>query len=439
MLEQLPPHSIEAEEAVLGSLLVDGEAYWQVAGLLASDFYREKNADVFGAMKALVARGRAIDQLTVATELADKQKLEAIGGGAYLSHLVGVTPTSVHIEHYAGIVREMSLRRKLIVAGQRVQAMAFGGGDDLVNRAMEAFIEVARGSSSSDLVTPKMRAEQAMERYQRIAELQGGPNLSLGFPALDELGGAGPADVIILGGYPGVGKTTVLMQMMRAMAEVGPVLFVSLEMSRSGLDNREIGRLLGVQTKEIARGKYEGRLLDLILSDGIGGLSEMGVYLYLPARATVMDIEAVGRRMQMQYGLVAMGVDYIQLIDAPGKEYERVSSVSQSLKAMAKALDIPVLVASQLHRPQGHDTLRLPGMMDLRGSGYIEQDADLVILLHRPDAFITETEWERRYSNKPYPRGQATFMVVKMRQGGVRLDIPLVWNDKKQEYVEGGN
>ena len=343
MLEQLPPHSIEAEEAVLGSLLVDGEAYWQVAWLLASDFYREKNADVFGAMKALIARGRAIDQLTVATELADKQKLEAIGGGAYLSHLVGVTPTSVHIEHYAGIVREMSLRRKLIVAGQRVQAMAFGGGDDLVNRAMEAFIEVARGSSSSDLVTPKMRAEQAMERYQRIAELQGGPNLSLGFPALDELGGAGPADVIILGGYPGVGKTTVLMQMMRAMAEVGPVLFVSLEMSRSGLDNREIGRLLGVQTKEIARGKYEGRLLDLILSDGIGGLSEMGVYLYLPARATVMDIEAVGRRMQMQYGLVAMGVDYIQLIDAPGKEYERVSSVSQSLKAMAKALISPCL------------------------------------------------------------------------------------------------
>ena len=438
MTERIPPQSIDAEEAVLGSLLIDGDAYWRVAWLSPGDFYREKNQWVFEAIQALAAKGRGIDQLTVAHEIEDRKKLEAMGGPAYLSHLVGTTPTSVHIEHYAGIVREGALRRRLIVAGQRVQALAYEGGEDVVSKAMAVFMEAARDSSASGIVTPKMRAEEAMERYQRLSELQRAVNLPLGFPTLDDLCGAGPADVVVVGAYPGVGKTTVLMQVARRLSEEGPVLFVSLEMGRSALDNREVARLLGVKIKEIARGKYDGRLLDMILADGIGGLAEIGIYLYLPARAAMVDIEAMARRMQMEHGLVAVFVDYLQLVHAPGKtDYERITAISRLLKETAKALDVPIVVASQLHRPEGHDALRAPGLMDLRGSGYIEQDADLVLLLHRQDAFITQEQWEKRFPDTPYPKGQATFMVVKNRQGGERIDIPLVFNAKRQEYREG--
>lgn len=437
MTDRLPPHSIDAEEAVLGSLIIDGEAYWRVAWLSSGDFYREKNQWVFEAIQAMAARGRGIDQLTVAVELEDRQRLEAIGGPAYLSHLVGITPTSVHIEHYAGIVREMAFRRRLIMVGQRVQTLAYEGGEDVVSKAMAMFMEASRDSGISGIVTPRERAEMAMERYQHLSELQRGVNLSMGFPALDDLCGAGPGDVIIVGAYPKVGKTTVLMQMARRMAEEGPVLFVSLEMGQAALDHREIARLLGVKTREIAKGKYDGRLMDMILADGIGGLAEIGVYLYLPARATMVEVEAMGRQMQMVDGLVAVVMDYLQLVDAPGKsEYERVSNVSRSLKVVAKALDVPVLAASQLHRPVSHDAVKPPGLMDLRGSGYIEADADVVILLHRLDAFITPQQWEKRFPAEPYPKGKATMMVVANRQGGEVMDIPLVFSAKRQEYRE---
>ena len=428
--EKLLPHSIEAEEALIGSLLIDGECIARVAPLLQpGDFYRERNQLCYDAAVALFQRDQAIDQATLAGELARTEKLDAIGGMSYLSHLVAITPTSIHSEDYAGIVSRTSMMRRLISAAARISELGYNDTDDVegtLRQAEDALFAVRGSQQTRGFVPLRQIYDQYLQDRAGVVEPLSestGPVIS-GYGELDELFGGGiqRSDLLILGARPSLGKSTLALNMSLNAAKNGAVAGVfSLEMSCEQLAMRILASEAGIDTHRLRLGLYtmaeEQRMID-----AIGQLSDLPMYIDDTPYQSMVEMRSKARRLSLEHGLDLLVVDYLQLVQGQGRSFsanrvQEISEISRSLKALARDLNVALVACSQLSRLVENRPSHRPVLSDLRDSGSIEQDADVVMFIHREDQYITEEEWEQQRPGQPYPRGIADIIVAKHRNG----------------------
>ena len=436
--EKLLPHNVEAEEAVLGSLLIDGQCITRLAPLLqGGDFYRERNQLCFDAAVALFQRDQAIDQLTLAGELARTEKLDLVGGMAYLSHLVSITPTSIHAEDYAQAVSRTAVMRKLIDAGARITTLGYNDTADLdatIREAEDALFAV-RGSGPRKGFIPLRQFYDIFLQEQAAAAdpllVTGMPVMS-GFPELDELtGGLQKADMVVLGARPSMGKSTLAMNVAVNAAKNGHSCGIfSLEMTGDQIAMRILASEAGVDSHRLRLNLYTHNEETRII-DAIGQLSDLPVYIDDTPYQSMVEIRGNARRLALERGLDLLVVDYLQLIQgqhrsSQANRVQEISEISRALKVLAGDLRVPLIVCSQLNRMVENRPSHRPQLSDLRDSGSIEQDADVVLFIHREDVYTTEEEWEQTRPGQEYPRNVAEIIVAKHRKGptgSIRLEF----------------
>ena len=431
--EKLPPHDIDAEEAVVASLLVDPEAIYRVAPVVKpEDFFREKNAWAYEACLALWDRNEAINQVTVAHELARRGRLEEVGGAAYLSRLVTELPTPIGVEHYASIVRRDAVYRRLISAAAQITQIAYQGGPDLdavLGRAEAMVLSLRSGERLKDFV----HIRQVLERYWEEslgAEARGEPvalttNIRTGFAELDTvLGGLKRSDLIVLAARPSLGKTSLALNIARnaAVGQGARVAIFSLEMAAEQLAQRLLASESGVDSTRLRLGEHNEREERSVMH-ALGVLSGTEVYVDDTPVLTMTEIRGKALRLQREKGLNLVIVDYLQLIHGAGRNDSRVQEVSyitRALKELAREMDAPVIAVSQLSRAPELRTPHIPQLSDLRESGSIEQDADVVVFIYREDVYIAREQWQAAHPESPgnaFPAGIAQIIVAKHRNG----------------------
>ena len=429
--EKLPPRDTDAEEAVIGSLLIDGAAIYKIAVLIKpSDFYGERNSQIYGACLSLYQRSEAINQITVAQELDRQDKLEACGGAAYLSHLISIVPTSLDIEHYAQIVYRLSVMRRLINASNQIAAIGYEADPDVdssLSRAEDALFKIRQGQDTRDLVPIRQVLDKYFETTIPGADALEGqseyiPYVQSSFTGLDELlGGFQRSDLIIVAGRPSMGKTSLSLNIARnAAVDYGAcVAIFSLEMSRESLVLRMLSSESGVNLSRVRFGLHseadERRIMD-----ATGILAEAPIYIDDSPQLGVAEIRSKVRQLYHERGVDLVIVDYLQLIQGEGKRENRVQEISyitRSLKGIARELNVPVIAASQLSRAVEWRASHRPQLSDLRESGSIEQDADIVIFIYRDEVrYSNQQEWEAEHPGEKYPP-PAEVIIAKHRNG----------------------
>ena len=436
--EKLLPHDLEAEEAVVGSMLIDGDSFLQVAPLLkAEDFYREKNQICYSACVALFQRDEAIDQVTLARELSRTNQLDAVGGMAYLSHLVSITPTSAHSQFYAQAVARTSTMRLLIDAASKISAIGYEDTDDVeltLRQAEDVLFNVRSGQTERGFMALRQIYDQYLE--DRAADVEslapGSGPIMAGFNDLDELlGGMQQSDMIILGARPALGKSTLAVNISLNAAQNGSVVGIfSLEMSREQLALRILSSDAEIDSHRLRLGLYTEAEEQRIINS-IGQLSELPVYVDDTPFQGMVEMRSKARRLSLEHGLDLLVVDYLQLIQGKGRGDNRVqeiSEISRSIKGMARDLRVPVITCSQLSRMVENRPGHRPQLSDLRDSGSIEQDSDVVMFIHREDLYYTEEEWEQHFPGRPYPKNVAEIVVAKHRNGPTG-SVKLIFRD----------
>ena len=436
--EKLLPHDLEAEEAVVGSILIDGDSFLQVAPLLkVDDFYREKNQICYSACLALFQRDEAIDQVTLARELSRTNQLDAVGGMAYLSHLVSITPTSVHSQFYAQAVSRTSTMRRLIDAASRISAIGYEDTDDVektLRQAEDTLFQVRSGQTERGFIALRQIYDQYLE--DRAADLepwaQGSGPIMAGYNDLDELlGGMQQSDMVVLGARPALGKSTLAVNISLNAARNGSAVGIfSLEMSREQLALRILSSDAEIDSHRLRLGLYTEAEEQRII-DSIGRLSELPVYVDDTPFQGMVEMRSKARRLSLEHGLDLLIVDYLQLIQGRGRGDNRVqeiSEISRSIKGMARDLRVPVITCSQLSRLVENRPGHRPQLSDLRDSGSIEQDSDVVMFIHREDIYYTEEDWEQHFPGRPYPKNVAEIIVAKHRNGPTG-NVKLIFRD----------
>ena len=436
--EKLLPHDIEAEEAVLGSVLIDGECLTRLAPLLkGGDFYRERNQLCFDAAMSLFQRDQAVDQVTLAGELQRTEKLDLVGGMAYLSHLVSITPTSVHAEDYAQAVSRTSNMRRLIDAGARITALGYNDTDDMdaTMREAEEAVFAVRGASQTRGFVPlrEIYDQYLQDQADAASSLEpAGMPIMTGFPDLDEyLGGLQRADMIILGARPSMGKSSLALNMAVNAAKAGQTCGIfSLEMTREQLAMRVLSSEANIDSHRLRLGLYthneESRIID-----AIGMLSDLPVFIDDTPYQGMVEMRGKARRLALEKGLDLLVVDYLQLVQGKQRwgqsnRVQETTEISRELKGLAGDLKVALIACSQLNRMVENRPNNRPRLSDLRDSGSIEQDADVVMFIHREDVYVTEEEWNQVRPGQEYPRNIAEIIIAKHRKGptgSIRLEF----------------
>lgn len=393
-----PPHNDEAEASILGAVLIDKDAIGLVSELITpKDFFNDLNGIIFDAMLALYEERKPIDVITLTQRLKKTRNGEKVDS-AYISELVNSVPTAANIEHYADLVREASTKRSLISVGTEIAEKAFKEDSEvpeLLDKAESSIFAISQGHNIRGFTAIK---EGLAESFDRIDELHkkglGFRGVQTGFVDLDNiLSGMQASNLIVLAARPGTGKTAMIINMAQNMAieQKIPVGIFSLEMSQEEL----VDRLLVGQADVDAWRLKTGRLTEsdfTKLSQAMGELADAPIFIDDTPGITISEMRTKARRLQLEQGIKFLVVDYLQLAD-PGRRYDsrvqEVSIVSQGLKNLARELKIPVLAVSQLSRAVEHRGERKPQLADLRESGAIEQDADVVMFLYRLDAEVT--------------------------------------------------
>ena len=443
--DRLQPHDIGAEESVIGSILIDGESIARVTSILRpTDFYSQRNRKCYEACLALYERNGAIDQISVAHEISSTEEgaLEQVGGAEYLARLVSTVPTSFHIEHYANIVRGTSVLRHVIRAGGEIAELGYDGGPEIepvLDKAEEVVFGIRSGRSDKGFT----HIRQYLDNYMEEAGALHDPSrVSLapvvtGFPSLDELlgGGLQRSDLIILAARPSLGKSTLALNMARNAADQGfSAALFSLEMSGEQIAARLLASEADIDSHRLRmnliREDEEVRVLD-----AVGLLSDLQIYVDDTPFQSAMELRSKARRLQQENGLDLLIIDYLQLVDVGRSDNRAVAlgEVSRSLKALARELDIPVMACSQLSRAIEQRPNHRPLLSDLRESGSIEQDADVVAFIHREDQYTTQEEWERKFPTDQYPENIAEIIVSKHRNGPVGT-VPLYFRNDRVRF-----
>ncbi len=447
------PYDIDAEEAVLGSLLIDPDSIFKIATFLnPDDFYHESNQSVYDACLSLYQRNEVINQITLAQELSGRKKLEDVGSAAYLSHLVSVVPTSIHIEHYARIVSRLALMRRLIGAAGQIATIGYEAepdADAALSRAEAILFRLRHGEGPRDFVHLRKVLGDYLEESTTLPTAKEGylPYILTGFPGLDDiLGGLQRSDMIVLGARPSVGKSSLALSIARnAAAKHGAhVAIFSLEMAKEQVAQRLVSNESAMSSKRIRFGpRSEAEEKQLL--DAIGVLSDVPIYIDDSPVLGVVEMRSKARRLHNEIGIDLLIVDYIQLMHANGRfqsPVQEMTETSRALKAMARELHVPLLAVSQLSRAAEQRPSHRPQLSDLRESGSIEQDADVVFFIYREDKYSDRETWENLQPDKPYPQGIADIIIAKHRNGPVG-EIKLYFRDsiakfESMEYAHEG-
>ncbi len=415
--DRTPPNDIAAEQSVIGAMLLSKDAIADVVEVVREgDFYRPAHQTIFSAILDLYGKGEPADAVTVAAELTKAGEIARIGGATYLHTLVSMVPTAANGGYYGRIVREQAILRRLVEAGTRIVHMGYSGTgdvDDMVDRAQAEVYDVTDRRTSEDYLPLREIMGEALNEIEAISN-RGGEMIGVptGFIELDKLtNGLHPGQLVIVAARPALGKSTLGLDICRAASikhGLASVIF-SLEMSR----NEIVMRLLSAEAQVPLHHMRAGTMSDADwtkLASRMGTVSEAPLFIDDSPNMTLMEIRAKCRRLKQRHDLRLVVVDYLQLMTS-GKRVEsrqqEVSEFSRSLKLLAKELEVPVIAISQLNRGAEQRTDKRPLLADLRESGSLEQDADVVVLLHREDAYERES-----------PRaGEADFIVAKHRNG----------------------
>jgi replicative DNA helicase len=399
---RMAPHNVEAEESVLGSVLIDPEAIFRVSPFLrADDFFIVKNGWVWDAFLKLHERREPIDFVTVCNEMEARGQLAEVGGPAYISHLINVVPTAIHAEGYGRIVERASLRRKLLGAASDIAQLAYEESEDVdevIDRAEQALFGVSERRIARELVPVSDVVRSYYDRIQYLYEHRGEPlGIPTGFLDLDKLlGGLQRSDLIIVAARPGVGKTSLLLSMAlnAARKHHQRVAAFSLEMSSEQIVQRLISQETGIDSQRLRLGEVQEDEWDRFVK-AASDLSDTLLYVDDTPSISVLQLRTKARRLHAEHGLDLVMVDYLQLMTGDVRSENRVqeiSYISRGLKALARELNVPVIAASQLSRAVEQRSDKHPVLSDLRESGSIEQDADVVMFIYRDEMYDQQTE-----------------------------------------------
>jgi replicative DNA helicase len=401
-MERLPPQNIEAEQSVLGSLLIDREAVLKIAPFLQpDDFYREAHGQIYGAILDLHERREPADFVTVCDEMERRGQLETVGGAAYLTSLINTVPTAIHVEHYAHIVERTAVLRRLIEAAGKIAGLAYDEAEEVdvvVDRAEQVLFDVSQRRVSHGLVPIRRILTEYYDRleylHQHEGEMVGVPT---GFMDLDRLlGGLQPSDLIIVAGRPGMGKSSFGLSIAElvALKHHGVVAFFSLEMSGEQLVQRLIAGETEISSQRLRIGQIRDAEWDKLVKAS-GTLSETQIFVDDSASPSPTEIRTKCRRLAAECGLDLVIIDYMQLMRSGVRSENRVqevSYISRMLKGLARELNVPVVAMSQLSRAVESRQDRKPILSDLRESGTIEQDADVVLFIYREEMYDENTD-----------------------------------------------
>ena len=425
---KMPPQAVDLEEAVLGALMLERDAFSIVGDLLEPDaFYKDAHQKIFRAIHKLFLNDDPVDLLTVSEALKQSGELEQVGGYYYLSQLTTRVASAAHIEFHAKIIVQKYLQRKLIGVCTELQEMAYDEAtdvSDLMDKAQKAVFDIADGNIKKDTAEIAPIIDEAIKGIQAAAEKPDGiSGLPSGFNALDAVtSGWQPSDLVIIAARPAMGKTAFVLSMAKNIAVDyrNPVALFSLEMSNVQLVNRLIANVCEIESGKIKSGQlagYEWQQLDYKLKN----LMDAPLYVDDTPSLSVFELRTKARRLVREHGVRIIIIDYLQLMNASGMAFgsrqEEVSTISRSLKGLAKELSIPIIALSQLNRGvesrEGIDGKR-PQLSDLRESGAIEQDADMVCFIHRPEYY--KIFQDDRGNDL---RGMAEIVIAKHRNGAV--------------------
>lgn len=389
---RLPPQNLDAERSILGAILIDEDAMFKVSETLRPEhFYDVKHRNIFESMLELYSHQKAIDVLTLSTELKSKKLLEQIGGQGYLTDLVKDVPTASHIEEYAKIIIELAQRRRLISLAGKIDELAYKQDKELdlvLDEVEKNLMGISQSSTKSDFVHVSSLLE---ESYKKAEELNKDPGKLVGVPTgfayLDNiLGGLQRSDLIILAARPSVGKTAFSLDIARhaSVIEGKSVGIFTLEMSDTQLMDRILSMQVGVGLWDLRMGRISDEVFTR-LSDAMGVLSEAKLFIDDTPGINIMEMRAKARKLKNEHGLDLLIIDYLQLMEGRSREnrVQEVSEISRFLKSLARELDVPVVALSQLSRAVEQRGDGTPQLSDLRESGSIEQDADVVLFLSK--------------------------------------------------------
>lgn len=434
---KIPPQNIEAEVSLLGSILIDSEVIITVADKVSYDsFYEQRHGTIFRAMLKLYEASKPIDLLTLSSALRDTNELEDIGGASYLTELTNAVPTAAHAEHYADLVAEKAIRRRLIRASEDIVNISFdeqaSSTQEILELAEKRLFSVSQQHVKNDLVSIEQILAEGFDRLDELHKNKGRlRGLKTGWKDLDNMtAGLQRSDLIILAARPAMGKTTLVGNLIQNIAthEKQAVLFFSLEMSKDQLVDRMLASESGVDAWNIRTGNLSDEDFER-LGQAMGSLSEAPIYIDDTPGITVLEMRTKARREAQKHPLGLIVIDYLQLMSGSrgGGEFNRVqevSEISRGLKLIARELNVPVVALSQLSRSVESRSPQIPQLADLRESGSIEQDADIVAFLYREDYYNPETD-----------RQHITDLIIAKHRNGPTGRIELYFHPEKLKFL----
>jgi replicative DNA helicase len=414
-VRRVPPHSVESEESVLGAMLMSTDAVNEVMDKLdADDFYVPAHRSIFGAVKLLFNTNQAIDAITVSEELRRQGELEKIGGVAYVTRLLDIVPSASNVDYYAGIVEETSQRRHLIRAGSTITDLAMKLDDEIaevLDRSEQTVLNVAGRKVGDGMMQIGPLFFSTLEELEALEgrgdEVTG---LSTGYRDLDKkLTGLHPANLVIIAARPAMGKSALALNIATNVAMEGnPVAVFTLEMSREEVASRMLCATARIDSMKVRTGQIGDNAWPR-LTDAAGRLYDAPVFVDDSPMVTVTDIRAKCRRLKRKHGLSLVVVDYLQLMQGSNREnrQQEIAEISRNLKNLARELEVPVMALSQLNRNLESREDKRPRLGDLRESGSLEQDADIVMFIYRDEYYNEQTD----------KRGIAEVVIAKHRAG----------------------
>ncbi len=401
---RIPPQHLDMEKSLLGSILISEECLPDVTEMLKpDDFYDDRHRQIYGAMYSLYERHRPVDLLTVGTELRSKKLTERAGGASYLSELAGYVPTAAHAKAYAETVKDDSIRRRLIEAGSEITEIAYdeqSETQELLGEAERTLFKVSESTAKGEMISISDALSDTFDRLEKLYENKGSiAGLKTGFVDLDKTtAGLHKSDLIILAARPAMGKTAFALNIAHNVAKYNnkATLIFSLEMGKEQLINRMLADASGVESFKLETGGFSADDFSKI-SQAMAELAETDIFIDDTPGLTVTSMRTKARRVAHDHDIGLIVVDYLQLMSGTSKQsqgnrVQEISEISRGLKLIARELDVPVIALSQLSRSVESRDVKIPMLSDLRESGSIEQDADIVMFLYREDYYDPDTD-----------------------------------------------
>lgn len=433
---KIPPQDLAAERSVLGALMIDKESVIKIADSLApEDFYQAAHRRIYAAVLDLFSKNEPIDLLTVSAKLKENKTIGDIGGVEYLTDLINEVPSSAHIGHYANIIRQKKIRRDLIQASGEISEKAFNesgpGLEETLDAVEQRIFNISQRSQTQKFLHIK---DELPAAYERLAKLHSGEGrlrgLATGFTGLDNiLSGLQKSEFMLLGARPSFGKTALALDIARQVAaENNPVGLFSLEMSRDQIIDRFISAQSQVPLWRLRTGRIQDESEFGMIQEALDRLDKMPIFIDDTPSPNVMQIRSMARRLQIEHGLSLLVIDYIQLIQARTNSdnlVQQVTEISRGLKSLARELNVPVLALSQLSRDVDKRDTKIPRLSDLRDSGSLEQDADVVLFIYRKD---------RDRQDLPEEEQNITEIIIAKNRNGPLGSVKLRFDQEKVSF-----